>query len=93
MNLFHSSDNSLNLGFEHPEFKGLLDQARDTNDDDERFKLQADISKWMFDNVMTIPLYDENAVFPLGPEIDEWEQQSGGLTWLSNWDAVPHRKN
>ena len=93
MNLFHSSDNSLNLGFEHPEFQVLLDQARDTNDDDGRFKLQADISKWMFDNVMTIPLYDENAVFPLGPEIDEWEQQAGGLTWLSNWDAVPHRKN
>ncbi len=93
MNLFHSSDNSLNLGFEHPEFQALLDEARDTNDDDARFKLQADITKWMFDNVMTIPLYDENSVFPLGPEIDEWEQQSGGLTWLSNWEFVPHRKN
>ena len=38
---------------------------------------------------MTIPLYDENSVFPLGPEIDEWEQQAGGLTWLSNWEFVP----
>ena len=93
MNLFHSSNNSLNLGFEHPEFQTMLDEARDTNDADARFKLQADISKWMFDHVMTIPLYDENSVFPLGPEIDPWEQQAGGLTWLSNWEFVPKRKN
>ena len=93
MNLFHSSDNSLNFGFEHPEFQALLDEARDTNDNDARFKLQADIAKWMFEHVMTLPLYDENSVFPLGPEIDPWEQQAGGLTWLSDWHAVPHRKN
>ena len=93
MNLFHSSNNSLNLGFEHPEFQAMLDEARDTNDADARFQLQADITKWMFEHVMTIPLYDENSVFPLGPEIDEWEQQAGGLTWLSNWEFVPHRKN
>ena len=93
MNLFHSSDNSLNFGFEHPEFQALLDEARDTNDNDSRFKLQADIAKWMFEHVMTLPLYDENSVFPLGPEIDPWEQQAGGLTWLSDWHAVPHRKN
>ena len=93
MNLFHSSNNSLNLGFEHPEFQTMLDEARDTNDADKRFEIQANITKWMFDHVMTIPLYDENAVFPLGPEIDPWEQQSGGLTWLSNWEFVPHREN
>ena len=93
MNLFHSSNNSLNLGFEHPQFQAMLDEGRDTNDNDKRFAIQANITKWMFDNVMTIPLYDENSVFPLGPEIDPWEQQAGGLTWLSNWEFVPHRKN
>ena len=93
MTLFHSSDNSLNLGFEHPEFQAMLDQARDTNDADARFQLQADITKWMFEHVTTIPLYDENSVFPLGPELDPWEQQGGGLTWLSNWGFAPHRKN
>jgi peptide/nickel transport system substrate-binding protein len=93
MTLFHSSNNSLNLGFEHPEFQDMLDLARETNEDTERFKIQADITKWMFNNVMTIPLYDENSVFPLGPELDPWEQQGGGLTWLSNWEFAPHRKN
>ena len=93
MNLFHSSNNSLNLGFEHPEFQAMLDEARDTNDANARFQIQADITKWMFDNVMTIPLYDENSVFPLGPELDPWEQQAGGITWLSNWEFAPKRKN
>ena len=50
------------------------------------------MARWLFDNAMTLPLYDENAVWPLGPEVDPWEMMAGSLTWLSNWEFVPHRR-
>ena len=92
MGLFHDSNNSLNVGFEHPDFQALLDEANTLIDDDARFAKQAEISRWIFDNVMLLPTYEAAAVWPLGPEVDAWEQMAGSPILLSNWEYVPHRE-
>ena len=92
MGLFHDSNNSLNVGFEHPDFQAMLDEANTLIDDDARFAKQAEISRWIFDNVMLLPTYEAAAVWPLGPEVDAWEQMAGSPILLSNWEYVPHRK-
>ena len=92
MGLFHDSNNSLNLGFEHPDFQALLDEANTLIDDDARFAKQAEMSRWIFDNVMLFPTYEAAAVWPLGSEVDAWEQMAGSPILLSNWEDVPHRK-
>ena len=92
MGLFHDSNNSLNVGFEHPDFQALLDEANTLIDDDARFAKQAEISRWIFDNVMLLPTYEAAAVWPLGLEVDEWAQMAGSPILLSNWEDVPHRK-
>ena len=90
--LFYSSVNANNYGLEHPDLQKLIDEAVGLFDDEERWAKQAEIAHWFFDNVVDISLYAEAAVWPLGPNIDEWEQMSPVNDWLQNWDAVPHRE-
>ena len=92
MTLFHDSNNSLNVGFEHPDFQALMDEANTLIDDDARFAEQAEMSRWIFENVMLLPTFEAAAVWPLGPEVDAWEQMAGSPVLLSNWEDVPHRK-
>ena len=92
MTLFHDSNNSLNVGFEHPDFQALMDEANTLIDDDARFAKQAEMSRWIFENVMLLPTFEAAAVWPLGPEVDAWEQMAGSPVLLSNWEDVPHRK-
>ncbi len=90
--LFYSSVNANNYGLEHPDLQKLIDEAVNLFDDEERWAKQAEIARWFFDHVVDISLYAEADVWPLGPEIDEWEQMSPVNAWLQNWDSVPHRQ-
>ena len=91
-NLFWGANSALNWGFEHQEFQDLLALANAEQDGDARWALQAEIAKWMFDNVMLIPTFVQNGAWPLGPEIDEWELLFGGAVLLNNWENVPHAR-
>jgi len=42
--------------------------------------------------VMSIPLYTENAVWPVGSNLGTWEPLPRVYAWLSNWEEAPHRK-
>ena len=46
----------------------------------------------MFDNVMTLPLFEEPNIWPLGPEIDEWDLMGFTVDWLNNLEFTPHRQ-
>ena len=88
----YSPKGSFNFGFEHPVLEQYLDEASTLVDEEERWAKTAEMTKWMFDNVAQIVLFEENAVWPVGPRIDEWPVMAGGVSWLSNWEEVPHRK-
>ena len=91
-NLFYTSGSSFNQGFEHPVYEAMVEDALNTQDTDERFRKSAEIGKWLFDNAMTISLYQEATVWPLGPEIDEWGMAASAAEFGSNWEKVPHRQ-
>ena len=88
----YSPKGSFNFGFEHPDLEQYLEEASVLADEEERWAKTAEMTKWMFENVAQIVLFEENAVWPVGPNIDEWEVMAGGVSWLSNWEDVPHRK-
>ena len=90
--LFYSADYANNFGLEHPDLQVLIDEALSLFEDEARWAKQAEIARWFFDQVVDISLYAEADVWPLGPEIDEWEQMSPVNSWLQNWDTVPHRQ-
>ena len=90
--IFYSSLSTVNLGFEHPWMQARIGEAQNLMDDDQRWAKFAEIARWMFENAMILPLYDQDSIWPLGPEIDEWPILPGDLTSLSNWELVPHRQ-
>ena len=88
----YSPKGSFNFGFEHPTLEAFLDEASVLVDEEQRWAKTAEMTKWMFENVAQIVLFEENSVWPLGPAIDEWPVMSGNVSWLSNWEEVPHRQ-
>ena len=88
----YNVESSLNFGFEHPDYQEMLERGSSTTNADQRFVIEAEMARFMFANVMTIPVYQENSVWPLGPGIDEWSVQPRVYDWLSNWEDVPHRR-
>ena len=89
--VFHSTSNGFNFGTQHPELEALLEEAAKTPDETERFKLQIDIARWLFDQELAIPLFGENMVWPLSPKLGQWEVGAGTIDWLGNWEDAPHR--
>ncbi len=92
MQILFNSTNSVNFGLEHPEWQAMLEDALNTINDEERWRKQADMARWLYDHALTIVTYEANQVFPLGPEIDRWEPMAITLDWLSNFEYVPHRQ-
>ena len=90
--LFYTSTSSFNQGFEHPVYEAMVRDAQTLVDDDERWAAAAEIARFLFDNVMLLPLYHQNTTWPLSAEVDEWELLGGTNDWLSNWEFVPHRR-
>ena len=92
ISVLHDSKASNNFGWEHPDWQRLVDEAFQLSDDEERWAKQAELARWNYDQVVSLPLYQEAAVWPLGPAIGEWEQMAPSPALLSNWEYVPHRR-
>ena len=90
--LFHSTANGFNFGAQHPELEALLERAAQTPDETERFAVQSDIARWLFDQELAIPLFGENMVWPLSARLGRWEVGAGTIDWLGNWEDAPHRQ-
>jgi ABC-type transport system substrate-binding protein len=89
--VYTSSGTNL-FGINHPDMDQFILDAEAELDTDERWRIQADLAKFIYENVLSMPLYAENAVWPLGPEVDSWQAAPAELDWLSYWDMPPRRK-
>jgi peptide/nickel transport system substrate-binding protein/oligopeptide transport system substrate-binding protein len=88
--VYSSSSNDV-MGVNHPTMDDLIEKIENTYDTDERWRVQGDLARFIFDNVLNMPLYAENAVWPLGAEVDSWKASPAELDWLSYWD-MPRRR-
>ena len=89
--LFYSSTSVINVGVEHPDLQALLETAVSTVDEEARWATQAEIGRWVYEQIIYFPLYQANLVWPIGPELGRWEPQGLQRGWLSNWEYAPHR--
>ena len=62
----------------------LILRGNDTFDSAERWKIQTEVGKFMFDNALDIGLYNVSKVWPLGPKIDDWSDDLA--TWRPQAD-------
>ena len=90
--ILQNAANPINFGYEHPEWQAMLDEAFTLVDTEERWAKMAEMAQWQFDNVILIPAFSLNLVWPLGPNVDVWEPLAGDKGLLSNWEFAPHRK-
>ena len=89
--VYSSSSNDM-FGVNHPEIDRLIEEVRSTLDTDERWAVQGELAKFIFDQVFSMPLYAENAVWPLSGRVGPWKAAPAELDWLSYWE-MPPRKN
>jgi len=89
---FWFSGSSYNHGWEHPDFEAITRRAQQTYDEDEQWAVLAELARWNFDQVMHLPLYQQNSVWPISAKLDPWEPMAGGFKLLSNWEYAPHRQ-
>ena len=90
--IFWHPRSSISFGFEHPFFTDITNRALQTVDDESRWALQGEASKWIYDNVMTLPLYERFDIWPLGPNIDPWPLPTLGNSFIGNYEYVKHRQ-
>ena len=83
---------TVNYGIEHPWLEEQKAIALATVDENERFKVEAEIAKWIFDNVVILPTFKVNRVYPLGPRIDDWDMACCRTRTLLDLEHIPHRQ-
>ena len=90
----YTPGNLWGCGWDHPKFTELMKKASETFDFDKRWAIQLEMGQFMRDNALSIGVYGQNQVFPLGPKLDSWEEHlsmgmPGAITAL---EYAPHRK-
>ena len=88
--VYTSSGTNL-FGVNHPDLDKFIEDSEAELDTDVRWNIQGDLAKFIYENVLSMPLYAENAVWPLGAEVDSWQASPAELDWLSYWD-MPRRR-
>jgi ABC-type transport system substrate-binding protein len=88
--VYTSSGTNL-FGINHPDLDKFIEDSEAELDTDVRWGIQGDLAKFIYENVLSMPLYAENAVWPLGAEVDSWQASPAELDWLSYWD-MPRRR-
>ena len=88
--VYTSSGTNL-FGVNHPDLDKFIEDSEAELDTDVRWGIQGDLAKFIYENVLSMPLYAENAVWPLGAEVDSWQASPAELDWLSYWD-MPRRR-
>ena len=82
----------VNYGLEHPIMTELYDRGVATIDEEERFEISRQLAKFLFDHAIIIPTVSVFQVWPVGPEIDEWELVCCVTRVPSNLEYIPHRQ-
>ena len=63
-----------NAGASHPWMEDIMPRISAAVDPADLVRLESELGQWLFDNVLTyIGLYSVGAVWPVGPNIEEWK--------------------
>ncbi len=63
-----------NAGASHPWMEEIMPKISAAVDPADLVRLESELGQWLFDNVLTyIGLYSVGAVWPVGPNIEEWK--------------------
>ena len=89
--VYHSRGANL-FGVNHPTLDQFIEDSEAELDTDARWRMQGYLAEFIYDNVLSMPLYAENAVWPLGPEVDSWQAAPAELDWLSYWEYARVRR-
>ncbi len=82
----------VNYGVEHPMSEELNAKIETTFDREERLELVRQLTKFLYDEVFTIPTVSIYHIWPLGPEVDDWEWTFPVVRVPSNLEYIPHRE-
>ncbi len=82
----------VNYGVEHPVAEDYNSRIEEAFDQEERLELVRQFTKFLYDETLTIPTVSIYHIWPLGPEIDEWEWTFPVVRVPSNLEYVPHRQ-
>ena len=82
----------VNYGMEHPIMTEYYDRGIATIDEEERFEIAREMAKFLFDHAVIIPTASVFQVWPVGPNIDEWELVCCVTRVPSNVEYIPHRQ-
>jgi peptide/nickel transport system substrate-binding protein len=83
---------AVNYGLEHDIITNLYNTGVTTMDEDQRFEIARQMSKFLFDNAISIPTVSVFQVWPVGPDIDEWELLCCNTRVLTRTEYIPHRQ-
>ena len=89
--VYHSSGSRM-FRVNHPVLNALIEAAETQLDTDERWRIQSELAKFIYENVLAMPIFAENAIWPLGPEVDSWDVAPAELDWLSYWETARRRR-
>ena len=82
----------VNYGVEHPMSEELNAKIETTFDREERLELVRQLTKFLYDEVFTIPTVSIYHIWPLGPEVDDWTWTFPVVRVPSNLEYIPHRE-
>ena len=82
------------VGWDHPWFTAKMVEAYETPDADARWALQFEMGDWLRDNALAMAVYSLDQIFPLGPNVDSWEEHlsMGEAQSISGLEYAPHRQ-
>ena len=85
---------SFTVGFEHPYMEERIEKALHIVDDEERYKVMADVARFTYENVVEMGLYSVNQIWPLGSRVDSWQDhfEYGDKRVLTGLEYAPHRQ-
>ena len=80
--------------WDHPWFTERARKAYTTFNDDDRWAMQLEMGQWMRDNALTMGIYATNQVYPLGPQLDSWEEHLSRSrpSYISALEYAKHRE-
>ena len=82
----------VNYGVEHPVSEDLNARIENAFEQEERLDLVREYTKFLFDEVFTIPTVNVYHIWPLGPAVDDWEWTFPVVRVPSNLEYIPHRQ-
>ncbi len=81
-------------GVTHPWLEDIVYRALEEVDPAERIKMERQVARFLFDGAHLRELYIYDAVWPVGPRIEEWSEgvTFGDLRFQSGFEWIRHRE-